>query len=191
MSIRSRLRNLNEFSICNIWSKQCINVYLLVPITFGKKIKQFYIRLEFGINSIVQFSHILFIYISDADDDYYKWKAPGIGRNLFYSFTEGTVLFILLLMIEYEVFSKLIYYIEQKYFPKYPVNIENEDSDVAEQKELIRNSTEAERRLNYILTINDLTKYYKNFLAVNGLCLGVKKYECFGLLGMYYCYSLT
>lgn len=30
----------------------------------------------------------------------------------------------------------------------------------------------------------DVTKYYGNFLAVNKLCLGVKKGECFGLLGV-------
>jgi ATP-binding cassette subfamily A (ABC1) protein 3 len=29
-----------------------------------------------------------------------------------------------------------------------------------------------------------VTKYYGKFLAVNKLCLGVKKGECFGLLGV-------
>jgi ATP-binding cassette, subfamily A (ABC1), member 3 len=29
-----------------------------------------------------------------------------------------------------------------------------------------------------------VTKYYGTFLAVDGLCLGVKKGECFGLLGV-------
>lgn len=29
-----------------------------------------------------------------------------------------------------------------------------------------------------------MTKYYGKFLAVNKLCLGVKKGECFGLLGV-------
>lgn len=120
---------------------------------------------------------------SDIDDHYYKWTAPGIGRNLTFSFIEGIVLFILLLLIEYEVFSKVIYFIEQKFFPKHPLGIESEDSDVAEQKEIIRNLSQTEIRFNYMLAIKDLTKYYKNFLAVNGLCLGVKKYECFGLLG--------
>lgn len=89
-------------------------------------------------------------------------------------------------MIEYEVFSKLFYCIEQAIFRKRPVATENEDSDVAEQKELIRNSSDQQIRSNYILAIKDLTKYYKKFLAVNGLSLGVKKSECFGLLGEYF-----
>lgn len=120
---------------------------------------------------------------SATDDNYYKWKAPGIGRNLLFSFTEGAVFFVILLMIDYEVFSKIWYFIEQAFFPKQPVAVENEDSDVADHKKHIRSISDAEIKTNYILAIKDLTKYYKNFLAVNGLCLGVRKYECFGLLG--------
>lgn len=86
-------------------------------------------------------------------------------------------------MIEYEVFAKMMYIVKQTYFQKHPVLVENEDPDVAEQKDLIRNFSEDEIKSTYILAIKDLTKYYKNLLAVNGLCLGVKKYECFGLLG--------
>lgn len=89
-------------------------------------------------------------------------------------------------MKEYEVFSKVMYWIEQKYFQKYPATVDNEDSDVVDQKLSIKNSSEYQIKSNYILAIKDLTKYYKNFLAVNGLSLGVKKYECFGLLGKYY-----
>lgn len=88
-------------------------------------------------------------------------------------------------MIEYEVFARMKYFIEQKFFQKHPVVVENEDSDVVEHKRHIKQSSEAEIKSNYILAIKDLTKYYKNFLAVNGLSLGVKRYECFGLLGKY------
>jgi ATP-binding cassette, subfamily A (ABC1), member 3 len=37
---------------------------------------------------------------------------------------------------------------------------------------------------NYNLVVRNMTKFYKKFLAVNQLTLGVDKYECFGLLGI-------
>lgn len=123
-------------------------------------------------------------FVLEADTNYFKWKAPGIGRNLLYSFTEGLILFTVLLFIEYEVFSKLIYFVSQKYCPKYPKDNPDEDSDVTEEKLKLSDFSESEVKTNYILAVKDLTKYYGKFLAVNGLCLGVKKYECFGLLGV-------
>lgn len=33
------------------------------------------------------------------------------------------------------------------------------------------------------LVIKDLSKFYGNFMAVNQLCVGVDRGECFGLLG--------
>ncbi|CAH1108169.1 unnamed protein product [Psylliodes chrysocephalus] len=120
----------------------------------------------------------------DADLNYYKWKAPGIGRNLLYSFLTGCFLFTLLLLIEYKVFSKITYFYTQKFFGKKPRSVPNEDSDVTDEKQRIHMAAESDIQMNYTLAIRDLTKYYKNFLAVNGLCLGVRKYECFGLLGV-------
>ncbi|KAJ8939521.1 hypothetical protein NQ314_011088, partial [Rhamnusium bicolor] len=100
-----------------------------------------------------------------VDERYYKWEAPGI-------------------VIEYKVFSQMIYFIKQKWFPKHPVDVENEDEDVAEEKQKIRNASNDDISNKYTLALRDLTKYYKNHLAVNSLCLGVQKYECFGLLGV-------
>lgn len=118
------------------------------------------------------------------DDNYYKWEAPGIGRNILFSFVMGFALILFLLSIDYKIFSKLTYYIKQKRSPKFPVEVENEDSDVQAERYKIRNDPTSELNQRYTMYAKDLTKYYKNFLAVNGLCLGVKKYECFGLLGI-------
>lgn len=73
---------------------------------------------------------------------------------------------------------------QQANFPKSPKDVINEDSDVLAEKHKIRNTAQNELFQNYTMVLSDLTKYYKNFLAVNGLCLGVKNYECFGLLGI-------
>lgn len=120
----------------------------------------------------------------DSDLHYWKWKAPGIGRNLLYSFLTGLFLFVLLIAVEYKLFSRISYYISQKFFTKRPETIPNEDEDVVEEKERMHIATETAIKQNYTLVIKDLTKYYKNFLAVNGLCLGIRKFECFGLLGV-------
>lgn len=63
-----------------------------------------------------------------------------------------------------------------------PVVNLDEDEDVAQEKYKIRNSPAV--LTENTLVLKDLTKYYKKFLAVNGLCLGVKRHECFGLLGI-------
>lgn len=111
--------------------------------------------------------------------DYFTWEEPGVGRNLFFAIIVGTVLISLLLFIEYGFFKKLIYALKKNAVAP-PVPIIDEDSDVTAEKEKIRR----ENLSGYTLVLKDLTKYYKKFLAVNGLCLGVKPYECFGLLGI-------
>lgn len=111
--------------------------------------------------------------------DYFAWDEPGVGRNIFFSFIVGTIALVLLLIIEFGVFSKLMYKINANASSR-PMPIPDEDVDVANEKEKIRNSSLAE----YTVVLKDLTKYYKKFLAVNGLSLGIKRYECFGLLGI-------
>lgn len=115
--------------------------------------------------------------------DYFKWEAPGIGRNLLYSFTFGSVLFLLLIIIEYKVVSKLIDKLTS-YTNKTPVEIPDIDSDVYEEKLKIQNTNEYQLQKDNILVLKDITKYYKKFLAVNGISLGIKRFECFGLLGV-------
>ncbi|CAG9761787.1 unnamed protein product [Ceutorhynchus assimilis] len=123
-------------------------------------------------------------YCKGLDDNYFKWESPGIGRNLVFSFITGFVLLVSLLITEFKLFSKITYKIRQKYSPKYPVDVPDEDSDVQAEKNKIRDTPHEELISNYTMVLKDLTKYYKNFVAVNGLCLGVKTHECFGLLGI-------
>ncbi|KAJ8922450.1 hypothetical protein NQ315_004397 [Exocentrus adspersus] len=137
------------------------------------------------LNNICNSSNPLYdTYCKGVEESYFRWSAPGIGRNLLFSFGVGIFLFLVLLSIEFKLFSRIIYYISQTYFPKRPVPVEDEDEDVAEEKLKIRNSSQYELFSNYMLVLRDLTKYYKRFLAVNSLCLGVQRYECFGLLGV-------
>lgn len=88
----------------------------------------------------------------------------------------------MLLAIEYGIFQNIIYYISNR-FTQPPYVSADEDPDVLEERRKIHSASKA-GLMEYVLVLKDVTKYYKKFLAVNGLCLGVKKYECFGLLGV-------
>jgi ATP-binding cassette subfamily A (ABC1) protein 3 len=109
-------------------------------------------------------------------------KSPGIGRNILVSFSMSVVLFLLLVLNEYGLFGHVI-----SMLVKYKKSASSDvdlDDDVKEENSHIRNTEEEELKNEYALILRDVTKYYNNFLAVDGLCLGVKPYECFGLLGV-------
>ncbi|XP_063925793.1 phospholipid-transporting ATPase ABCA3-like isoform X3 [Zophobas morio] len=116
--------------------------------------------------------------------DYFKWETPGIGRNLTYSFLFGLILFVAIILTDYKLFSKITDKIVETYDNKGPEEVPNEDTDVKEEKHMIQSTSERQLQKDYILVLKDLTKYYNKLLAVNGLCLGVKQFECFGLLGV-------
>ncbi|XP_057661740.1 phospholipid-transporting ATPase ABCA3-like [Diorhabda carinulata] len=121
---------------------------------------------------------------SDINDNYFEWQSPGIGRNIVFTLFTCFFWILLLLIVEYKVFSRLIYYVNQKLFPRHPIDIQDEDDDVAREKLRIHNLTDSQIVNNHSLVLKDLTKYYKKFLAVNGLTLGIEGSECFGLLGV-------
>jgi ATP-binding cassette subfamily A (ABC1) protein 3 len=108
--------------------------------------------------------------------------SPGIGRNIIISFLMFLFLFGVLIFNEYGFFSYFMNKIVN--YSKPPVQNVTLESDVQEENNKIRSTSEYELSRKYALVLQDVTKYYKNFLAVNGLCLGVKPYECFGLLGV-------
>lgn len=64
-----------------------------------------------------------------------------------------------------------------------PQDFVDEDGDVAKEKQLIRSKPFAELT-DYSVVLKDVTKCYKKFFAVKGICLGAKRNECFGLLGV-------
>lgn len=108
-------------------------------------------------------------------------EAPGIGKNILYSCGIGIILIAIMLILEFRIFEKVLYMIRRE---NYPLVSEPEiDSDVLVEKHRIRNASMNEiERMN--LVMRDVTKYYDRLLAVNNICLGVNKYECFGLLGI-------
>lgn len=59
----------------------------------------------------------------------------------------------------------------------------DDDEDVKHEKEKV-NAMLSNDYENYNLIMKNMSKYYKDFLAVNQLCIGIQSYECFGLLGV-------
>ncbi|XP_045497087.1 phospholipid-transporting ATPase ABCA1-like [Colias croceus] len=114
------------------------------------------------------------------DDPFLKWSEPGIGRYLFMMTLVGIIAFTVLLIKEYEVINK-VFYSETQHRPL-PVNAD-EDSDVAAERQTVQALTRPELS-QHSLVCKNLTKYYKDFLAVNRLTFAVRKGECFGLLGI-------
>lgn len=70
---------------------------------------------------------------------------------------------------------------------RWPLNLktadEEIDNDVKNEMDKVMRISSNEYE-NYSLIMRKVSKFYKNFLAVNQLCIGIKPGESFGLLGV-------
>ncbi|XP_056088824.1 phospholipid-transporting ATPase ABCA1 [Rhinichthys klamathensis goyatoka] len=100
-----------------------------------------------------------------------------VGKNLFAMAMEGIVFFIFTVLLQYKFF---VNFSRWSGFVLPPLG--TEDEDVARERDRVKNG----RALGDILTLTDLSKVYKagGKPAVNRLCLGIPRGECFGLLGV-------
>ncbi|XP_028299253.1 ATP-binding cassette sub-family A member 1 isoform X2 [Gouania willdenowi] len=101
-----------------------------------------------------------------------------VGKNLFAMAAEGLFFFIFTILLQYKFFIRFRpWWVEPEILPLGP-----EDEDVARERERVK-SGKAETD---ILTMKDLSKVYKagRKPAVDRLCLGIPRGECFGLLGV-------
>ncbi|CAH0545633.1 unnamed protein product [Brassicogethes aeneus] len=120
----------------------------------------------------------------DPPDTYFQWTIPGMGMNLAYSMISGFVMMLGLIIYEYKILTNVVYKLKLKYFKHLPTIEDDMDSDVLEEKRVISDKPIDQLKNEYTFVMKDVTKYYDNLLAVNGLCLGAKSHECFGLLGI-------
>uniref|UniRef100_A0A3Q3W3E5 P-type phospholipid transporter n=1 Tax=Mola mola TaxID=94237 RepID=A0A3Q3W3E5_MOLML len=101
-----------------------------------------------------------------------------VGKNLFAMAAEGVVFFIFTILLQYKFFIHFRpWWVEPELPPLGP-----EDEDVARERERIING----KAQSDILTMINLSKVYKTGRkpAVDRLCLGIPRGECFGLLGV-------
>lgn len=115
------------------------------------------------------------------------WEEPGIGRYLAFLAGQGTVFILLVLLIESRKIESIWYRVRPPPPPADDVHsglTQPEDSDVAQERKRINNSSVPILQETDTLILQNLSKYYGNFLATDHLCLGVPKGETFGLLGV-------
>ena len=96
--------------------------------------------------------------------NYLAWEAPGIGRYLVFLAWEGLVFFLLVLLIDYQHFSKLCTIFKRKNIIR-NLDIENgvavpADEDVAAEMRRVdaRDNTHKD-----VLLLDNVSKYYRTF----------------------------
>lgn len=111
------------------------------------------------------------------------WERPGIGQMVLYMFVEAVVLFILVLLIEVKFF--LGGFSRNSGGADGTERRSNEDEDVFNERNRV-SMMKPEEIDGEAVVLKDLTKVYggTNVTAVDHLCLGIPKGECFGLLGI-------
>lgn len=139
--------------------------------------------------------------------NYLGWEKNGIGRMLIFLSIQGVMYFIILLFVESNLFKSIIYYFKsgkaedrdshlspsettpllQGERPlmayqsrQHQISQIQEDSDVAAERERLAKS----HLLTDSLILQEVTKYYGQYLAVNHISVGIPQGECFGLLGV-------
>ncbi|KAF7656308.1 hypothetical protein LDENG_00043690 [Lucifuga dentata] len=101
-----------------------------------------------------------------------------VGKNLFAMAAQGFIFFIFTILLQYKFFVHCRpWWAEPEMLPLGP-----EDEDVARERERVKGG----KAQGDILTMIDLSKVYKvgRKPAVDRLCLGIPRGECFGLLGV-------
>uniref|UniRef100_A0A8C6UK25 ABC transporter domain-containing protein n=1 Tax=Neogobius melanostomus TaxID=47308 RepID=A0A8C6UK25_9GOBI len=93
-----------------------------------------------------------------------------VGKNLFAMAAEGVIFFVFTILLQYKFFMPWWWWAEVELPPLGP-----EDEDVSRERERVKSG----RAHSDILTMIDLSKP-----AVDRLCLGIPRGECFGLLGV-------
>ncbi|KAM7427451.1 hypothetical protein ABFA07_021424 [Porites harrisoni] len=111
------------------------------------------------------------------------WDRPGVGQATLYMFVEAIVLFLFILLIEMNFFisAKVNISSEPQMRRK-----EGEDEDVFNERVRILSDQEGNAVEAEAVVLKDLTKVYRgtHVAAVDHLCLGIPRGECFGLLGI-------
>lgn len=102
---------------------------------------------------------------------------------LVFLYLQGIVFWALILIIDSSILQSIFYKLRHQ-----PLTHEtegqtvSEDSDVAAEHQRIMESPPS--TMNDSLILKELTKDYGSLRAVDGITLGVKPGECFGLLGI-------
>ncbi|XP_078344110.1 phospholipid-transporting ATPase ABCA3-like [Oculina patagonica] len=116
-------------------------------------------------------------------DNALAWDRPGVGQAALYMFMEAVVLSVLIILIEKNFFIKAKVNLSSGAFEAR--RKETEDEDVFNERMRISDQDNTGTQ-NEAVVLKGLTKVYRgtDVTAVDHLCLGIPRGECFGLLGI-------
>ncbi|CAH1774058.1 unnamed protein product [Owenia fusiformis] len=121
-------------------------------------------------------SDILAQYGESSFTDPFKWDL--VGRNLCCMAIQGVVFFAFNLLLQYRFFCS------PRFIKPRETNLDDEDEDVARERQRVITGGANDD----MLRIEELTKVYRTrkgkHTAVDGVCVGIPRGECFGLLGV-------
>ncbi|XP_055951893.1 phospholipid-transporting ATPase ABCA3-like isoform X2 [Argiope bruennichi] len=126
------------------------------------------------------------------EENYFAIASPGIGKQLIFFAIQAVLFTYILVLCERNFIRYLRYKIKgHKITPtsiptlSESIEVENiEDDDVRAERLKIQSIALPDLFLCNHLVIREVTKQFGNFTAVNKLSFGVRKGECFGLLGL-------
>ncbi|KAJ6644467.1 Phospholipid-transporting ATPase ABCA3 [Pseudolycoriella hygida] len=112
----------------------------------------------------------------------FHFGSQGIGSNIILMVVSAILFLTICLLSDYMIFEKFIHKVKVigKKLPTISAIVDNDVED--EMKRIEKMSSNELKKTN--LTLQGLSKFYGNNLAVNQLYLGVDTSECFGLLGI-------
>ncbi|GFR20908.1 ATP-binding cassette sub-family A member 3, partial [Trichonephila clavata] len=125
-------------------------------------------------------------------ENYFSLGSPGIGKQLIFFAIQAIAFTCLLVLCEKNFIRYLKYKIKgHKVTPSTIPTLSEviefeavEDDDVRTERLEIQNTPKGILAVTNHLIIKDVTKKYGSFVAVDKLSFGVRKGECFGLLGL-------
>ncbi|GFT03289.1 ATP-binding cassette sub-family A member 3 [Trichonephila clavipes] len=126
------------------------------------------------------------------EENYFSLESPGIGKQLIFFAIQAIAFTCLLVLCEKNFIRYLKYKIKgHKITPSTIPTLSEvieveavEDDDVRTERLKIQNTPKGILAVTNRLIIKDVTKKYGSFVAVDKLSFGVRKGECFGLLGL-------
>lgn len=119
------------------------------------------------------------------EESYWAWESPGIGFPLVGFLIQAVIFWSILTLLE----SKIIKWssISALWKAKPSINTKadtKQDDDVLSEEERICTKSSYDLSKSDTMIVKNVTKKYGKFVAVNNISFGVKKSECFGILGV-------
>ncbi|KAJ9595634.1 hypothetical protein L9F63_013186, partial [Diploptera punctata] len=119
--------------------------------------------------------------ITSGDWEGFYDFGDGVGHRIVFFIFEGIFFFIILLLIDYEVFRAFSYYLKSG-IKATGIN-SYVDPDVGEHAQMINSTDINDLKETYDVVLKNVSKEYKDSKVVNDVNLVVEKGECFGFLG--------